>query len=195
MIGRLEPKNNVDQVNPHTTRSKNMKKIGLVLTLALMIPFAAMAMDHKKDNSKMDHSKMDHGSMDKNKMDHSKMDMGGMSMGGDMIMLQNEEVDGVKGSAHMMDVKEKMAKHGMATTHHIMIDFKDGHGMSMAKGKVAVKVEAPDGKISKPIMMMGMGESFGADITLDQKGMYHFKIGTKLEDGKKRTFHMHHDNM
>ena len=178
-----------------------MKQIVLVLTLALMIPFVAMATDHSKmdhskmDKNKMDHSQMDHGSMDKNKMDHSKMDMGGMSMGGDMIMLQNEEVDGVKGSAHMMDVKEKMAKHGMATTHHIMIDFKDGHGMSMAKGKVAVKVESPDGKISKPIMMMGMGESFGADITLDQKGMYHFKIGTKLGDGKKRTFHMHHDNM
>lgn len=162
-----------------------MKQIVLVLTLALMIPFTAMAMDH----SKMDHSKMDNGSMDK-----GKMDMGGMSMGGDMMMLQEEMVDGVMGSAHMLDVKEKMAKHGMTTTHHIMIGFKDGHGKSLSDGKVAVKVESPDGKVSKPIMMMGMGEGFGADITLDQVGMYHFKIGTKLDDGTKRTFHMHFDN-
>lgn len=168
-----------------------MRQILLVLTLALMIPFAAMAMQHGKemDHSKMDHSKMDHGSMDK-----EKMDMGGMSMGGDMMMLQEEMVDGVMGTGHMMDVKEKMAKHGMATTHHIMIGFKDSHGKSLSDGKVAVKVESPDGKVGKPIMMMGMGGDFGADITLDQTGMYHFKIGTKLDDGKKRTFHMHFDN-
>ncbi len=139
---------------------------------------------------------MNHGSMDKGKMDHSNgmaMD-GGMAMGGDMMMLQEETIDGVMGSAHMMDVKEKMAQNGMKTTHHLMIGFKDMQGKALGNGKVAVKVESPNGEVSKPIMMMGMGEGFGADITLDQAGTYHFKIGTQLEDGKKRTFHMHFEN-
>jgi hypothetical protein len=41
---------------------------------------------------------------------------------------------------------------------------------------------------------MGMDGHFGADIVLDKKGMYHFKIGTKLADGKKRTYHQHFEN-
>lgn len=161
-----------------------MKKILVLLLVSLMIPAVTIA------SSCGDHSKGGHDGMDHSKMDHG----GGMAMGGDMIMLQKVTVDGVTGSAHMMDVKAKMAEHGMAMTHHLMIDFKDGHGMQMAKGKVAVKVEGPDGKVSKPIMMMGMDGAFGADITLDQKGMYKFKIGTKLDDGSKRTFDMHYDN-
>lgn len=156
-----------------------MKKTLLVLAVILSISVTAMAMKHG------DHSKMDHGDMKQTD---------GMSMGGNMIMLQDITVDGVTGSAHMMDVKEKMAQHGMSMTHHIMIGFKNSHGQELTDGKVAVKVEAPDGKVSKPIMMMGMSGAFGADITLDQKGMYHFQIGTKLDDGKKRSFHMHYDN-
>lgn len=161
-----------------------MKKTLLVLAVTLAIPFTSMAMKHG-DHAKMDHSKMDHGEMKQTD---------GMSMGGNMIMLQDVTVDGVTGSAHMMDVKEKMAQHGMAMTHHMMIGFKNSHGKELSNGKVAVKVEAPDGKVSKPIMMMGMSGAFGADITLDQKGMYRFQIGTKLDDGKKRSFHMHYDN-
>jgi hypothetical protein len=111
-----------------------------------------------------------------------------------MMMMQDEEVDGVMGSAHMMDVKEKMAEHGMSMTHHIMVSFMDTEGNPIEKGSAAVKIESPDEKVSKPIMMMGMDGAFGADITLDQKGMYHFKVGTKLADGKKRTFHFHFEN-
>jgi len=161
-----------------------MKKTLLILIVILIIPVASMAMK-QGEHANMDHSKMNHGSMDQGD---------GMSMGGDMIMLQSETIDGVTGSAHMMDVKEKMAEHGMSMTHHIMIGFKDQHGMALAKGKVAVKIESPDGKVSKPIMMMGMAGAFGADITLDQEGMYHFKIGSRLGDGKTRTYHMYHDN-
>jgi hypothetical protein len=169
-----------------------MKKAFLLtLFVVLTIPFAAMAMQHG------DHGNMDQGGKNGSAMDHGSMNtdkMGGMSMSGDMIMLQKETVDGITGAAHLLDVKEKMAEHGMSMTHHIMIAFKDEHGNSLSGGKVAVKVQSPDGKVSEPVMMMGMDEAFGADITLDQKGVYRFQIGTKLEDGKKRTFQMHYDN-
>lgn len=151
-----------------------MKKLMLMMLMVLLtLPAAAMAMDH---------SKMDHGSS-------------GMAMGGKMIMLPDVEVDGVMGSAHLMDVKAKMAEHGMPMTHHLMIGFMDSEGNSLADGKVAVKIVAPDGTVSKPIMMMGMSNAFGADVTLDQKGQYKFMIGTKLADGKKRTFELQYHNM
>ena len=189
--------------------------IVLMLMAMLVAPMGVMAMSHEDhgEKMKMDHSEMEHGKkmeMDHSEMemDHSEMEMdhsgmdhgkkmdhkGGMAMKGKKIMLQDQEVDGVMGSAFMKDVREAMAKHGMPQTHHIMIGFIDNEGEALKEGKVAVKVESPDGKVSRPIMMMGMGSAFGADITLDQTGMYHFKIGTKLEDGKKRTFHMHYDN-
>lgn len=161
-----------------------MKKQILVLMMAMMlVPAVAMAMQHGEHGKSMD---MDHGK----KMEHSS----GMSMGGAMIMLQDVEVDGVMASAHMLDVKAKMAEHGMPQTHHFMVGFMNGEGDSLAKGTVAVKISAPDGSVSKPIMLMGMSNAFGADVTLDQNGMYKFIVGTKLEDGKKRTFEMHYDN-
>jgi hypothetical protein len=176
-----------------------MKKIlGVMLMAMLVFPAGIMAMSHGEHDKKMD---MDHGSMEKmdhgkmEKMDHSKMDHGsGMAMGGDKIMLQDVEVEGVMASGHMLDTKEKMAEHGMALTHHIMVSFMDAEGASINDGKVAVKIESPDGKVSKPIMMMGMSGAFGADINLDKMGMYKFQVGTKLADGKKRTFNMHYDN-
>lgn len=158
-----------------------MKKRTLVimLTVVLALPFTTFAM---KD--------MGHGEHGKQKA----MDHGGMAMEGEMIMLQDHEVDGVMGSAHLMDVKEKMAEHGMSMTHHIMVSFMDTEGNPIDHGSVAVKVESPDESVGKPVKMMGMDGAFGADITLNQQGMYHFKIGTKLPDGKKRTFHFHHQN-
>ncbi len=152
-----------------------MKKI-MVTTLAvaflslLALPFGAMAM-----------KSMDHG--------------GGMSMGGDMIMLHGDDVDGVKVSGHMMDVREAMAKHGMSMTHHFMVGFTDSMGKALDSGQVALKIEKPDGTVSDPIPLMGMSGQFGSDITLDQKGMYHFMVGTKLADGKQRMFHLQHEMM
>ena len=150
-----------------------MKKLlmSLVIVAALMVPAGVLAM---KD--------MEHGSM------------AGMDMGGDMIMLKDQTVDGVVGSAHLMDVKAKMAEHGMKMTHHIMVAFMDDAKQMIDKGQVAVKVQSPDGKLSQAIKMMGMSGSFGVDITLDQKGSYQFMVGTKLPDGKKRTFHFTYDN-
>lgn len=153
-----------------------MKKqlVILAAVLFLVIPFSALAM------KSMDHSQM-------NKADS-------MAMGGNMIMLQDIEVDGVMASAHLLDTREKMAKHGMKETHHFMVGFTDKANKATQKGQVAVKIEAPDGAVSGPIGLMRMGDSFGADVALNQKGMYQIMVGTKLEDGKKRTFHMHFDN-
>ena len=174
-----------------------MKKQMMVLMVvaALMIPAAALAMKDMEHGSKdMDHGSMTHDMKDMDhgkKMDHGSM---GMEMSGKMIMLQDEEVDGVMASAHLMDVKEKMAEHGMSQTHHIMVRFMDTEGNPVEQGSAAVKIESPDEKVSDPIKMMGMQGHFGVDITLDQKGMYHFMIGTKLADGQKRTFHFHYEN-
>ena len=179
-----------------------MKKFLVAMLMAmLMVPVGVMAMSHGDKDKKMDmdHGAMDHGSMkmdhDKmEKMDHSKMEHGGgMAMGGDMIMLQDVEVDGVMAAGHLMDTREKMAAHGMKETHHLMVGFMDSEGEGIEEGKVAVKIEYPDGKVSKPIKLMGMDRSFGADVVLDQKGKYNFMLGTKLADGKKRTFHIHHE--
>ena len=64
-----------------------------------------------------------------------------------------------------------------------MVGFMDSEGEGIEEGKVAVKIEYPDGKVSKPIKLMGMDRSFGADVVLDQKGKYNFMLGTKLADG------------
>ncbi|HKJ04173.1 MAG TPA: hypothetical protein VJ974_01140 [Geopsychrobacteraceae bacterium] len=165
----------------------------LMMTAVLMVPVSVMAMDHsKKESMGHDMKDMEHGK----KMDHGSMEMdhGSMGMDGEMIMLQSEEIEGVKASAHLMDVKEKMAEHGMSQTHHIMVRFMDKEGNPLEEGSAAVKIEGPDEKISNPIKMMGMDGHFGVDITLDQEGMYHFKVGTKLADGQKRTFHFHYEN-
>ncbi len=149
----------------------------IVLAVVLTIPSAALAM-----------KEMDHGSMANDGA------MNGMEMGGAMIMLQDQEVDGVMASAHLMDVKEKMAEHGMSMTHHIMVGFMDSSREEIKQGQVAIKIKAPDGEVSKATKMMGMSGQFGVDITLDQKGLYQFMIGTKLADGMKRTFNFQYDN-
>ena len=146
----------------------------LILVAIMVIPISAMAM------KKMDHSKMGQGA--------------GMAMGGNMIMLEDTKVDGVTASTHLMDIKAKMAEHGMSMTHHFMVGFMNEAKKMIGQGQVAIKIESPDGKVSKPIKLMGMNGQFGTDITLEQKGLYHFKVGTKFPDGNKRTFHMHYDN-
>lgn len=168
-----------------------MKKLILFATLAALIaaPMSAMAMSHEKHEG-MDHGKMegmDHGKMEG--MDHSKMDHDSMMMQGGMMMLGSESVDGVKASAHLKDVSEAMGKMGMETTHHLMIRFvNESNSAELEKGTVAVKVTGPDGKEGAPVKLMGMQGHFGADLALKQKGMYHFQIGTRLEDGEKRQY-------
>ena len=151
----------------------------LILMATMMVPASTMAMK----------------SMDHSNMDHSKMSQGeGMSMGGDTVMLNGDKVEGVTASAHLMNIKIKMAEHGMSMTHHFMIGFMNESKKMVSNGQVALKIESPDGKVSNPIKLTGMKGQFGADITLNQQGMYHFKVGTKFSDGTKRMFHMHYDN-
>lgn len=129
-----------------------------------------------------EHGNMSHG--DGQAMDHS-----GMEMGGDDVMLGQDMQEGVKGIAHLRDIREAMAKVNMEKTHHFMVMFEDAVGGShLDAGVVALKVVAPDGRKSDAAKLMSMDGSFGADVTLSQKGKYVFELGTKLADGKKRQF-------
>jgi hypothetical protein len=128
-------------------------------------------------------------------MDHGEMQqMEGMEQGqGGMIMLGEEEQDGVKAMFHLMTVDPKVKPAGHKATHHLMVMFNDaGTGKTIGSGTVAVKIESPDEKESKPVRLMGMQGHFGADVTLDQPGIWHFRVATKLADGKVRQFHSHH---
>lgn len=163
-----------------------MKKLLILALVALSIPATAMAMKGMENHD--DSKKMDHGSMKMDKgmeMDHGSMDMSGMS---GVVMLQDEVVDGVKGSAHLMDAEDGTGK-------KLMIMFTDEKtGAMLSDGRCAVKVESPDEKVGEAQQMMKHTGMFGAGVALEQKGMYHFKVGTKLADGKKRTFHFHLEN-
>lgn len=116
------------------------------------------------------------------------MGHGDEKVAADMIMLGDQVVDGVKGMAHLKDVKDAMAKMGMKETHHFMMMFRDKDGKTITTGSVAVKIKGPDGKEGPAIKLMGMEEHFGADVVLDKKGAYVFTVGTQLSDGVKRQF-------
>lgn len=117
-------------------------------------------------------------------------DMSGMNMGNDKtIMLENTKQDGVMAMAHLYDVREAMAKHGMKETHHMMVMFTDEKsGKPLVDGVVAVKVIDPSGAKGEAIKMKIMGEGFGADISLAAPGKYTLEVGSKLADAKKRVF-------
>ncbi|MBE0500830.1 MAG: hypothetical protein IBX47_05250 [Desulfuromonadales bacterium] len=168
-----------------------MKQVmSMLMFLLLLVPGFAQASEHAMP---MDHSKMKM-DQDKKRMDHNKMAMehGKNEMAG-MMMLASEEADGVKAMFHLNDVKMQMAKAGQPFTHHLMVNFVDSKtGKPIVEGKVAVKVKTPAGVEGKAQMMMGMDGHFGIDLVLDQTGTYHFKIASKLADGKKREFNPQH---
>ena len=79
----------------------------------------------------------------------------------------------------------------MKNTHHIAISLTDpATKKAVTEGKGTVTVTGPDKK-TVTTDLMGMQGHFGADVALTEKGEYHFKVGTKLPDGKKRQFHFH----
>ncbi len=136
--------------------------------------------DHKMESGK-------HGDMNKS---HD-----GMAAKGVMMMLENATVDGVTGMVHVKDVSAAMAKMGMEITHHIMVKLVDEKtGEPIETGAAAVKIKGPDGESSDAVKMMPMSGQFGADVTLAQKGVNTFIMGTKLPDGKKRTFEFSFEN-
>jgi uncharacterized protein involved in copper resistance len=197
-------------MNEKEKEMKMKKVMSMMMLLMLLVPGAALAMDHSKmdmdhgkkamehkamDHGDMDHDKMEmvHDDMDNGKMDHGKMGMSGMDKAG-MTMLDTEEVKGVKAMFHLYDVKSAMAKAGQSFSHHLMINFVDSKtGKAVEKGRVELKVTTPAGVEEKKQVLMGMAGGFGVDLILDQTGTYHFKLGTKLADGKKRMFHPHHE--
>jgi len=118
------------------------------------------------------------------------MNHSGMAMtSGQEIMLGESVQDIVQAAAHLRDIREAMAKMGMDKTHHFMVMFKDvSSGKTLDQGLVALKVVDPTGQKSDAVKLMGMGEGFGGDVTLSQKGKYVLEVGTKLADGKTRQF-------
>lgn len=158
-----------------------MNRLKTTITLclvSLIIPFAALAMDSHE------HGKQGHG-MQSN---HEKM-----AADGAMLIVGSMTSKGVKGMAHLKDISKPMADMGMPTTHHFMIAFVDEEtGAQIESGTVALKVTNPDAKVGEAIELVGMGGHFGADVTLDMAGEYHFRLGTQLADEKKRKYHFHH---
>ena len=113
----------------------------------------------------------------------------------EMYDLGSQSVQGVKGNAHISDVRKAMAAVGMPETHHFMIMFMDEQsGDPIEEGTVAVRILDPAGEQSAPIRLIGMDGHFGADIVLDQKGTYTFTIGSALPDEVRRQFEFTFDN-
>lgn len=167
---------------------KKLVKI-LFAMFVVSVPVGAMAMSHDHgDHGKKAMKMEDSGISDMKMEDHG--DHGAMMMKGDMAMLGDEVKDDVKGFAHIKDVSEAMARMGMKENYHFMIMFMDTKtGKPIETGTAAVKITDPAGKdTAAPVELMAMDGHFGADILLDQKGEYHFKVGTKLPDGKKRQY-------
>lgn len=106
------------------------------------------------------------------------------------IMLGEQTVEGVKAMAHLNDVGAVMARMGKKENFHFMVMFNDAAtGAAIEQGTVAVKITDPaTGKTGEPIPLMGMGNHYGADVVLTNKGEYRFQVGTKLVDGKTRQF-------
>jgi VCBS repeat-containing protein len=141
----------------------------ITLLLASGMPIQALAASHGEHNAQGH--------------DMASMDEGFVEIGKDTR-------EGVVATFKIKPYDEKaraaMAKMGMNTTHHVMVSFADAKsGAAIASGQVAVKIKGQD---SKPVMMMQMGQDFGANIALPDPGRYTIEFGTKLADGNKRQF-------
>lgn len=155
----------VAQTHNHTKRKeKKMKKLILTALVVVLVPVAALAMDHSKMAMDNDAKKMDHGGMK------------------DMVMLADQTTDGVKATGHLMAGGDG---HGQ----ELMLMFVDAtSGAMISKGQVAVKVTSPDGKVGEAQRMTLAKGMFSAPVMLMAAGDYTFTVGTKLADGQKRTF-------
>jgi len=151
-----------------------MKK-HLIINLALVCALATpvFAMQHNGHDMSGTMEKSSAHSMDGN----SAMDHGNSNI----IMIGTQTVNGMEGMGHLSAIHDGQSQ--------FMLFVKDlASGSGVAKGTVAVKIKTPDGKVGEAIQLMPMNGYFGADIHLMSKGEYTFMVGTKLEDGVKRTF-------
>jgi len=145
-----------------------MKKTVLIMAAALAISAPVMAMEH-------DSMPMDHGSM---KMDHG-------SMAGMDNVIHTGVANGVKATFELYDIKAKMEKMGMKETNHLMVMFTDAKtGKPLEGGEAMLKIIAPD-KTEQVKNMMGMGNGFGADVTLAKPGKYGVMCKFKPKNGKE----------
>ncbi|WP_083552640.1 hypothetical protein [Syntrophotalea acetylenivorans] len=166
------------------------RKLGMLISLiagVTLLVTSAMAMDGHEQH-KMSES-MDHGQMqDMNGMDD------GMAHGQGMMVILGEDVqEGVKAMCHLMPIDLKMMPAGSKATHHLMVRLSDAEtGKPVESGTVAIKIGSPDGKEAAPVRLMGMQGHFGADVVLDQLGIWHFRIAAKLAEGKVHKYHGHH---
>ena len=165
-------------------------KLGLMTTLiagiALLVS-SALAMDGHEHHKKSD-------SMGHDQMQHMNDMEAGMAHGqGVMIILGEDVHEGIKAMCHLMPIDSKMMPAGSKVTHHLMVMLSDAEtGKPFESGMVAVKIGSPDGKEAAPLRLMGMQGHFGADVVLDQPGIWHFRIAAKLADGKVHKYHGHH---
>ena len=175
---------------------KRLTIVSILLTVLMSVPLLAMATSHQDHGHDKATENGHHGEMkhdDHGISNASHKDPDGMATDGSMMIVGSMVSKGVKGMAHLKDVSVTMADMGMKTTHHFMIAFIDETtGKQIESGTVALKITNPDAKVGDPIPLMGMDGHFGADVTLDMSGEYHFRLGTELADGTKRKYHFHH---
>jgi hypothetical protein len=146
----------------------------------------AWGMNHEKLHDMKTHDMKSH-DMKGHDMEPDKHS--GMMMGESMVMLGQAEIKGINGMAHLSDVSKQMATMGRNETNHFMMMFSDVKtGQPIDKGVAALKVQTPTGETLAPVKLIGMDGHFGADITLKEKGEYHFLVGTKFADGQKRQY-------
>jgi hypothetical protein len=147
----------------------------------LNLPAAAIGAQPPADHSQhMMPPHGDHGAMEKTRTQ--------------TIMLGEQTVDGIKAKGLLNDVGAMMAQMGKKENYHFMVMFSDAAtGAAIEQGIVAAKITDPTtGQASEAIPLMGMGNHYGADVALPNKGEYKFQVGTKLTDGKTRQFQFSH---
>lgn len=153
------------------------------IILVAIVPVGTFAMSHGQSAT-----------TESNQKKHQQGGHAALSADDLMYILGEESSNGVRGMAHLNDVRETMAKMHLAMTHHFMIAFVDEKtGEQIETGKAALKIKGPDGETSEPVELVGMQGHFGADIKLDQPGQYQFMVGTVLPDGVKRAFDFRYD--
>lgn len=178
---------------------KQLNRATLLLAVLILLPFSVFAMSHQ-DHAAHDHEKVTgtgH-SGEMNHHDHEGSDaadseQNGMSSKGAMLIVGSMVSKGVKGMAHLKNISPGMSNKDRQETHHFMIAFVDEEtGKLIGDGDVALKITNPDAKVGEAVELAGMDGHFGADVTLDMQGEYHFRLETKLSDGVGRKYHFHH---
>ncbi len=166
------------------------RKISWIIALiagSVLFATSAPAMKHRADHDKF--GAMDYDNIQPMKAMNNSMDYGQSVM----IMLDEEVQEGVKAMVRLTAIDSILLPANHLVTHHLMVMLTDAEtGLAMDSGTVVVKIDSPDGKEATPIPLRGMQGYFAADVTLDQSGIWHFRISTKLADGKVRKYHGHY---